>query len=60
LAQTRDGTRERVTEVADNLAAEVDRLSQAHVAVSARLAEAELLIEQLRAENARLRNQLGL
>lgn len=60
LAQTRDGTRERVTEVADNLAGEVARLSQAHDVVSARLVEAEQLIEQLRAENAELRMRLGL
>jgi hypothetical protein len=45
LAHTRDGTRERVTEVADSLAAEVQRLAQA-------LAVAE-------AENARLRGQLA-
>lgn len=57
MAQTRDGTRERVTEVADQLASEVARLSQAYDVVSARLAEAERLIEQLRAENALLRNQ---
>lgn len=60
LAQTRDGTRERVTEVADNLTAEVARLTQAYEAVSARLVEAERLIEQLRAENVALRNQVGL
>jgi hypothetical protein len=60
LAHTRDGTRERVTEVADNLAAEVARLSQAHQAVVQRLAQAELLVEQLRAENGQLRQRLLL
>lgn len=59
LAQTRDGTRERVTVVADNLATEVARLSTAHQAVLDRLAQAEMLIAQLRAENAQLRQQLG-
>ncbi|MCX7277129.1 MAG: hypothetical protein NTZ15_07340 [Burkholderiales bacterium] len=48
LAQTRDGTRERVTEVADGLAAEVQRLTQA-------LQVAEQRIAQLEAENAALR-----
>ena len=48
LAQTRDGTRERVTEVADGLAAEVQRLTQA-------LQLAEQRIAQLEAENAALR-----
>nr|WP_315427868.1 hypothetical protein [uncultured Albidiferax sp.] len=48
LAQTRDGTRERVTEVADGLAAEVHRLTQA-------LQVAEQRIVQLEAENAALR-----
>jgi hypothetical protein len=47
LAQTRDGTRERVTEVADGLAAEVQRLKQA-------LQVAEQRIAQLEAENAAL------
>jgi hypothetical protein len=48
LAQTRDGTRERVTEVADGLAAEVQRLTQA-------LQTAEQRIAALEAENAALR-----
>jgi len=58
LAQTRDGTRERVTEVADSLAAEVKRLSAAYHAASERFALAEQRIEQLQTENAMLRNQL--
>jgi hypothetical protein len=48
LAQTRDGTRERVTEVADGLAAQVEHLTQA-------LQAAEQRIAQLEAENAALR-----
>lgn len=48
LAQTRDGSRERVTEVADGLAAEVQRLTQA-------LQAAEQRIAQLEAENVALR-----
>ena len=48
LAQTRDGTRERVTEVADGLAAEVQRLTLA-------LEAAEQRVEVLEAENAALR-----
>jgi hypothetical protein len=48
LAQTRDGTRERVTEVADGLAAEVQRLTLALEAAQQRVAVLE-------AENAALR-----
>ena len=51
LAHTRDATRERVTEVADGLAAEVQRLTLA-------LAAAEQRVAQLEQENAALR-QLG-
>jgi hypothetical protein len=50
LACTRDGTRERVTEVADGLSAEVTRLMQV-------LHAAEQRIAQLEAENAALRQQ---
>lgn len=52
LAQTRDGTRERVTVVADGLAAEVQRLTLA-------LQAAEQRIVQLDADNAALRGQLA-
>ncbi|WP_295954302.1 hypothetical protein [Rhodoferax sp.] len=52
LAHTRDGTRERVTEVADGLAAEVQRLTLA-------LAAAEQRLVQLEAENAALRHPHG-
>ena len=55
LAHTRDGTRERVTEVADNLAAEVQRLTGALEAATQRLVGAERRIEQLATENATLR-----
>lgn len=57
LTQTRESTRERVTTVADNLGAELDRLTQAHQAALARLAAAEQRIEQLKQENAMLRGQ---
>ena len=59
LTLTRESTRERVTAVADNLTAEVDRLSKICQVVQKRLAEAELLIEQLRHENDVLRSQLA-
>ena len=49
-AQTRDSTRERVTEVADGLAAEVQRLTLA-------LAAAEQRVVQLEQENAALRSK---
>ena len=49
LAQTRDGTRERVTEVAEVLAAEVQRLTLA-------LERAEQRVVSLEAENAALRH----
>ena len=59
LTLTRESTRERVTAVADNLSAEVDRLSEACQVAQVRLAQAEHLIEQLRQENATLRSQLA-
>ena len=59
LTLTRESTRERVTAVADNLTAEVDRLSKVCQVVQKRLAEAELLIEQLHHENDVLRSQLA-
>ena len=49
LAQTRDGTRERVTEVAEVLAAEVQRLTLA-------LERAEQRVVSLEAENTALRH----
>lgn len=52
LAGSREATRERVTSVADNLAAEVARLAAA-------LAQAEQTIAQLTAENVALRQQAG-
>ncbi|MBT9504964.1 hypothetical protein [Rhodoferax sp.] len=58
LAQTRDGTRERVTAVADNLAAEVGRLTLAYQEAQEQLALAEERISQLREENALLRLNL--
>ena len=58
LAHTRDGTRERVTALADDLTTELERLRLAHQEVSAQLVQAQQLIEQLRIENARLLAQL--
>lgn len=48
LAHTRDGTRERVTEVADGLAAEVQRLTLALEAAEQRVAALEAEIAALR------------
>jgi len=58
LTLTRESTRERVTAVADNLSAEVERLSDACQVAQMRLTEAVHLIAQLRQENATLRSQL--
>lgn len=58
LTQTRDSTRERVTAVADNLASEVERLTQANQALQARLDEAGQRVAQLLQDNAALRSQL--
>lgn len=55
LMQTRDSTRERVTAVADDLAAEVERLTQANQALQQKLDAAELLVAQLRQESAQLK-----
>lgn len=52
LAQTRDGTRERVTEVADGLAADVQRLTLA-------LEEMRQRVVTLEADNTDLRRQLA-
>jgi len=56
LTQTRDSTRERVTAVADDLAAEVERLTQANQELLQKLEAAELLVAQLRQENAQLKH----
>jgi hypothetical protein len=55
LIQTREHVRERVTAVADDLAAQVQRLTLANQALQARLAASEQLIAQLQAENTRLK-----
>lgn len=60
LTQTRESTRERVTIVAENLGAELDRLTAAHQAALAQLATAQQRIEQLTQENALLRRRLNL
>jgi hypothetical protein len=52
LTQTRDSTRERVTAVADDLAAEVERLTLANQQLQQKLEAAELLVAQLQQENA--------
>ena len=52
LMQSRDATRERVTSVADQLAAEVQRLTEV-------LAHAQQQIAALQQENAALRNRSG-
>lgn len=53
--QTRDDTRERVTAVADDLSAQVQKLTQALHAAEQRLAAAEALIARLQQKNAALR-----
>ncbi|MDO8699297.1 MAG: hypothetical protein Q7J75_02555 [Rhodoferax sp.] len=58
LAQTRDGTRERVTAVADTLAMEVERLTQAYEVAQQQLAQAQERIMQLQEENALLRTRM--
>ena len=58
LTQTRESTRERVTQVTENLAAEVERLTQTCQIAQEQLAKAEQRIEQLQQENAVLRSQL--
>ncbi|MDR3369117.1 hypothetical protein [Rhodoferax sp.] len=55
LTQTRDSTRERVTAVADDLAAEVERLTHANQTLLRQLKAAELLVAQLQQEKAQLR-----
>lgn len=58
LTQTRESTRERVTEVTENLAAQVERLTQACQLAHEQLAKADQRIEQLQQINAALRSQL--
>ena len=58
LAQTRDGTRERVTAVADELSAEVERLNGELQAALLQWGIAEQELEALQQENAELRGQL--
>jgi cob(I)alamin adenosyltransferase len=60
LTHTRDSTRERVTEVTENLAAEVARLTQRCQHADEQLAQAKQRLEQLAQENALLRHQLDL
>lgn len=55
LTQTRESTRARVTAVADDLAAEVERLTLANQDLQMRLHACEQLIVQLRQENAGLK-----
>lgn len=56
LARTRDGTRERVTAVAEDLAAQLERLTLANQDLQTRLDAAQMLVEQLRQENVRLKD----
>lgn len=60
LMTTREGTRERVTAVAENLSAELEKLSKVCRVAEARLAEAERLIAELRQENAALLSRLNI
>jgi hypothetical protein len=60
LTQTRAGTRDRVTAVADTLSADLAHLSQTNQALVAQLEAAETLIKQLKQENALLKSRLGI
>lgn len=60
LTQTRESTRERVTAVADSLAAEVERLTLVNQNAHKCLNEAQQLIEQLKLENAILRHRVNI
>jgi hypothetical protein len=55
LTQNRDATRTRVTEVTNNLDAEVERLTVANIALQQELAGLQSLYAQLQAENTRLK-----
>jgi hypothetical protein len=59
LTQTRAGTRDRVTAVADTLQADVAHLTQTNQDLLVRLAAAHELIEQLQKENTALRSRLA-
>ena len=56
LSHTRDGTRERVTEVTDHLTAQVQHLTLACQTAQAQLAQAEERIRQLQAELALIKH----
>ena len=56
LAHTRDGTRERVTAVADDLTAQVQHLTLACQTAQAQLAQGEERIRQLQAELALIKH----
>jgi chromosome segregation ATPase len=56
LAHSRDGTRERVTAVADDLTAQVQHLTLACQTAQAQLAQAEERIRQLQAELALIKH----
>jgi len=60
LTQTRAGTRDRVTAVADTLSADLALLTQAKQALESRLEAAEALIKQLKQENASLKSRLDI
>ena len=59
LAQTRTGTRERVTAVADELLGNLAQLTQDKQQLMERLADAHQEIEKLLLENAQLKNRLN-
>jgi cob(I)alamin adenosyltransferase len=59
LTQTRAGTRDRVTAVADTLQADLAHLTQTNQDLLVRLAAAHELIEQLQKENTALRSRLA-
>jgi chromosome segregation ATPase len=56
LSHTRDGTRERVTEVTDHLTAQVQHLTLACQTAQAQLAQAEERIRQLQAALALIKH----
>ena len=60
LTQTRAGTRDRVTAVADTLSADLVHLTVAKQALESRLEAADVLIQHLRQENALLKSRLDI
>ena len=60
LTQTRAGTRDRVTAVADTLSADLVHLTAAKQALESRLEAADVLIQHLRQENALLKSRLDI